>query len=157
MFKTSDIPAILVIAGVVCIVLAITGGISGEYVIFVPVEKRYILGGFGVFLFVLGLVLGMILYIFSQRNKITKGIKETGEVDLGEVERNATEFIKGKVKGSKITISETKEESSIYKIVGTAISPSEAVKHFTVDIDVKTKKVRDYKLEDSPWNLTSSR
>lgn len=153
MTKTLGLPAILVIAGIACIMLAITGGISGEYVIFVPVEKRYILGGFGVLLF----VLGIIPYISSQLNKITKGTKKAGEVDLGEAERIATEFIKGKVKGSKITISETKEESSIYKIVGTASSSSREKKYFTVDIDAKTKKVKDYKLEESPWNLTSSR
>ena len=153
MTKTLGLPAILVIAGIACIVLAIIGGISGEYVIFVPVEKRYILGGFGVLLF----VLGIIPYISSQLNKITKGTKKTGEVDLGEAERIATEFIKGKVKGSKITISETKKESSIYKIVGTVSSSSREKKYFTVDVDAKTKKVKDYKLEESPWNLTSSR
>lgn len=149
MVESLDIPSILVIAGILCVVLAIIGSISGVYVIFVPVEMRCILGVFGVLLFVLGIIL-----YSSQLNKKKKGTKAAGGVDLKEAEKIATDSIKGIVKGSKITISETKVENGIYKIVGKAISSSEPVKYFTVEIDAKTKKVKNQNLEESPWGLT---
>lgn len=149
--KASDIPpipTILVGAGIACIILGITGGISGKYVVIVPsLERQLILVVIGIILFVLG------LYFFYPQNKIAKGIKETGDTNLREAERIATDFIKGKVNGSKIKILETKLERGFYKIEGTTSSPSGVVKYFTVEIDTKTKNVQDYVIEDSPWSV----
>jgi len=149
-FKTSDIPSIpviLVIAGIAFIMLGISGGIEGIYSINVPSGRQPILVGTGVILIVLGLCLPPL------QKKIVEGFGQTGDADLREAERIAKDFIKGKVKGSKIKISKTECKRGICKIEGTASSPSSEVKNFTVKIDSKTKNVKDYAIEDSPWSV----
>jgi hypothetical protein len=73
MIETLTIPLLLVIAGLICVVLAIIGGIGGKIEIIVPPERHRILGGVGIVFLVIGLVLGTII----QPTLIDEGIKPT--------------------------------------------------------------------------------
>ena len=70
---TAPISSLLIIAGVICVVLAIIGSIRGKIIIDVPPEKQLLLGGVGIVFLVIGLVLGTII----QPTLIDEGIKPT--------------------------------------------------------------------------------
>ena len=69
----APIPSLLVIAGLICVVLAIIGGISGKIEIIVPPKRQRLLGGVGIVFLVSGLVLGTII----QPTLIDEGLKPT--------------------------------------------------------------------------------
>ncbi|MCK4730968.1 MAG: hypothetical protein KAT65_00790 [Methanophagales archaeon] len=70
---TAPISSLLIIAGLICVVLAIIGRISGKIVIIVPPKRQLALGGVGIVFLVIGLVLGTII----QPPLIDEGIKPT--------------------------------------------------------------------------------
>jgi len=68
----APIPLFFVAAGILCVVIAITGRIGGKIEIIVPPEKQRLLGVVGILFLVIGLVIGFIL-----PNLIDTGIKQT--------------------------------------------------------------------------------
>ena len=106
-------------------------------------------------------VINEILKVVSPRkadqNEITNDIKEPGGADLGEVEEIARDSAKGKLGLNKIQISKTKDENGIYKVEGNGVSSSGVLKYFSIRIDAKTKKLKDYEVEDNPWSITPIR
>ena len=71
MIETLTIPLLLVIAGVICVVLAIIGRISGKIEIIVPPERQRILGGVGAVFLVIGLVLGVVIQSITIYESVT--------------------------------------------------------------------------------------
>ena len=71
MIETLTIPSLLVIAGLICVVLAIIGGIGGKIEIIVPPERHRILGVVGVVFLVIGLVLGVIIQFTPVDESVT--------------------------------------------------------------------------------------
>ena len=69
----APISSLLVIAGLICVVLAIIGSIRGKIIIDVPPEKQRLLGGVGIVFLLIGLALGTII----QPTLIDEGIKPT--------------------------------------------------------------------------------
>jgi len=70
---TAPISTLLIIAGLICVVLAIIGRISGKIIIIVPPKRQLPLGGVGIVFLVIGLVLGTII----QPTLIDEGITPT--------------------------------------------------------------------------------
>lgn len=92
----------------------------------------------------------------TDKDKNTKDIKELGEADLEEVEEIAEDIAKTKFRLNKINISKIKEESGIYGVEGNGVSTSGVLKYFIFRIDAKTKILKDYEVEESPWGIYSS-
>ena len=68
----APIPSLFVVAGILCVVIAIIGRISGKIEIIVPPEKQRLLGMVGILFLVIGLAIGSI-----PPNLIDTGIKPT--------------------------------------------------------------------------------
>ena len=92
----------------------------------------------------------------TDKNKNTKDIKELEEANLEEVEEIAEDIAKTKFRLNKINISKIKEESGIYGVEGNGVSTSGVLKYFIIRIDAKTKILKDYEVEESPWGIYSS-